>query len=56
MKLSKLIRVDRQHSALLLLRWYRATNRKYRKLGLRPYITAWGAREEVIATYGWGTP
>src|SRR5262245_20512904 len=52
-KLSHLIRVDSRYSALMLLRWYLATNRKCRKLMLAPYCTAKEARKRVIETYGW---
>jgi hypothetical protein len=53
MKLSQQIRVDQRYSAMMLLRWLRATNRKCRKLHNQPYCTTAEARREVIATYGW---
>ena len=53
MKLSNQVRIDSRFSALLLLRWLLATNRKCRKLGLSPYCTAKEARQSVIQSYGW---
>jgi hypothetical protein len=54
-KLSRLVRVDHQYSALCLLRWIRTTNQMVRKMHALStyYMTTRQARKLVVATYGW---